>query len=172
MPQTSHLTFRLTRRDNEGMPIVKCGVCQKEFYGKPCFIKMGYCKYCSKKCQAEAQKNGKYCNCFVCGRPVWRSKQYLTRSKSGYFFCTKSCQTLWRNKYFSGEKHPNWRGGAHQAYRQRLMDDGADQICSKCETGDFRVLIVHHKDRNRANNKISNLTWLCHNCHFLEHFCK
>lgn len=37
----------------------------------------------------------------------------------------------------------------------------------KCEScGTARPLIVHHRDRNRANNAIENL---CPNCHYREH---
>jgi predicted HNH restriction endonuclease len=32
-----------------------------------------------------------------------------------------------------------------------------------------KILGVHHKDRNRHNNDISNLEVLCPNCHSLEH---
>jgi 5-methylcytosine-specific restriction endonuclease McrA len=31
------------------------------------------------------------------------------------------------------------------------------------------ILGVHHKDRNRRNNELSNLEVLCPNCHSLEH---
>ena len=31
-------------------------------------------------------------------------------------------------------------------------------------------LRVHHKDRNRKNNKIDNFEILCRNCHILEHY--
>jgi len=36
-------------------------------------------------------------------------------------------------------------------------------------TGAKKVIIVHHIDKNRKNNKLSNLAWLCRNCHFLVH---
>lgn len=46
------------------------------------------------------------------------------------------------------------------------------QACAKCKSTDKRILAVHHKDRNRQNNTVSNLVWLCHNCHFLVHHYK
>ncbi|MFH1854846.1 MAG: HNH endonuclease signature motif containing protein [bacterium] len=154
------------------MVIVGCGICKKTFYAKPCHIKLGYCKYCSKSCQAKAQKKGKDCKCAICRQEIYRSPQDLKRSKSGKFFCSKSCQTLWRNKYFSGDKHPNWKGGDNQLYRQKLMGSKTPKVCVKCGFKDIRVLSAHHVDRNRKNNQISNLVWLCRNCHFLEHFYK
>lgn len=41
--------------------------------------------------------------------------------------------------------------------------------CVKCGVTNLKVLIVHHKDRNRQNNNLDNLEFLCRNCHFLEH---
>jgi len=41
--------------------------------------------------------------------------------------------------------------------------------CNRCKNKDLRVLEVHHKDRNRKNNKIENLEILCANCHKIEH---
>ena len=42
-------------------------------------------------------------------------------------------------------------------------------ICNRCKIKDRRVLLVHHKDRNRYNNNLKNLEVLCLNCHALEH---
>lgn len=42
-------------------------------------------------------------------------------------------------------------------------------MCTLCKTEDKRVLATHHIDRNRLNNSVNNLAWLCHNCHFLVH---
>ena len=41
--------------------------------------------------------------------------------------------------------------------------------CTDCGIEDKRLLIVHHKDGNRKNNKESNLVTLCWNCHFKAH---
>lgn len=44
---------------------------------------------------------------------------------------------------------------------------------SSCQLCGFdsepRILEVHHKDRNRTNNELSNLLLVCPNCHALEH---
>jgi 5-methylcytosine-specific restriction endonuclease McrA len=34
----------------------------------------------------------------------------------------------------------------------------------------LKVLQVHHKDRDRHNNKLENLEMLCPTCHEVEHF--
>lgn len=106
--------------------------------------------------------------CFICGKETYKKVTQIKRSKSGKFFCGKSCQTKWRNEEFSGEKHANWKIGLH-TYRDRMLRSKKEKICQLCLTKDSRVLAVHHIDKNRKNNKISNLAWLCHNCHFLVH---
>lgn len=150
------------------MPQVHCNQCNKQFYAKSNWIKIGWGKYCSIKCRSLSQRNGKYVKCFTCKKDVYKSQKSLVRSKSGNWFCSKSCQTLWRNSFFIGEKHGNWKGG-EESYRERLLRTKIVQICRFCKLRDIRILAVHHLDRNRQNNKLENLVWLCHNCHYLIH---
>ena len=150
------------------MPIVKCKLCLKKFYGKPYFLKIGEAKYCSPACQYEGRKNGKNIPCYICGKESYKQLKKLKKSKSGKFFCSKSCQTVWRNQEFIGIKHHNWKTGLF-AYRSILTRNKIPKFCNLCKTKDIRVLATHHIDRNRENNKVSNLAWLCHNCHFLVH---
>jgi 5-methylcytosine-specific restriction endonuclease McrA len=42
-------------------------------------------------------------------------------------------------------------------------------LCNRCKSSNN--LGVHHKDRNRSNNEISNLEVLCARCHRIEHEC-
>lgn len=151
------------------MPIVKCKICKSGFYAKPHWLRKGWGKYCSPKCQYEAQKNGKVVNCFICKREVYRPQQDLKNSKSKKYFCTKSCQTIWRNSMvYIGSKHPNWKDGA-STYRDALLRSEVTQVCKMCKTRDQRLLAAHHLDHNKKNNSLDNLMWLCHNCHFLTH---
>ena len=129
---------------------------------------MGHAKFCSKECQYEGQKNGKVVKCFLCRKEVYKRGHAFKTSKSGKLFCNKSCQTKWRNTFFSGPKHANWKYGSY-SYRTIIMRQSIPKICRLCKTKDIRVLAVHHIDKNRKNNKISNLAWLCHNCHLLVH---
>lgn len=69
---------------------------------------------------------------------------------------------------FVGKNHPNWTGGEF-AGRRILERSGRKLVCEHCGNSDKRVLMVHHKDSSRKNNKLSNLIWLCHNCHHLVH---
>jgi len=150
------------------MPKIKCKICTTEFYVKPSHQKLGYGKYCSRKCHHKGMRKGKYVICEICGEETWKMPKALKRSKSGKFFCNKHCQAIWRNKVFSGNKHPNWRGG-QCVYRQLLQNSKIPPICSSCKTKDERVLVAHHKDCDRKNNNLKNLLWLCRNCHYLIH---
>jgi hypothetical protein len=150
------------------MPIVKCKICNTEFYVKPSHISLGYGKYCSVRCRSKSQEKGKFVKCAVCSKDAWKMPKDLKRAKSGKSFCSVSCQTKWRNSLFSGEKHSFWKGG-RTIYRKILMQSNASVVCRRCGIKDVRVLAVHHIDKNRKNNNLENLTWLCHNCHYLVH---
>lgn len=151
------------------MPHLNCKICGADFYAKPRHIQRGWGKYCSKPCQYKAQFTGKTVFCANCDKKVYRMKKDLRRSKSKKFFCNKSCLAIWKNKHvICGEKHVNWKYGRN-AYRNVMIRNRTPQICKGCGLEDKRLLIVHHIDRNRNNNTIQNLKWLCRNCHYLEH---
>lgn len=150
------------------MPICKCNLCSKQFFAKPSWIKRGWGKYCSTVCQHRAQKTGEIVKCFICKKETYKTQKALRGSKSKKYFCGKSCQTIWRNSIvYTGANHPNWKDGRY-TYRDKMLRHKV-QICKRCVTNDTRVLAVHHIDRNKMNNNLDNLVWLCHNCHFLVH---
>lgn len=151
------------------MATANCGICTKPFYVKPSHILRGWGKYCSKACQNQSQKRGHYIHCFICNKEAWRLRKDLKHSKSGNYFCSKTCQTIWRNSVlFVGPKHSNWKGGEF-AYRDAMIRSKAPRYCNRCDLQDTRILAVHHLDKNRQNNALQNLVWLCHNCHYLIH---
>lgn len=147
---------------------VSCRICSKIFNIKPSHRKLGWGKYCSIECRSKSQLKGKIVTCHLCGKLVYRSPNKLLHSKSGKYFCDKSCQTLWRNSLFSGENSPKWVNGK-RAYRKILLRNNIMPKCCICNNKETKVLNAHHKDHNRSNNKISNLVWLCLNCHYLVH---
>lgn len=149
------------------MVIVLCKICGRDFKTKPSFLKKGQGVYCSNACHY-IDKKGKRINCSVCGKVVYRSISKLGNSKSGKYFCGKSCQTKWRNQEFSGPKSLMWKGG-QSTYRKVISKSRALKVCALCKEGDLRVLAVHHIDKNRENYRVENLAWLCHNCHYLVH---
>jgi hypothetical protein len=151
------------------MPIVECKICHKGFYAKPRHIKLGWGKYCSVKCRSAAQFNGRNLRCEYCSKDIYRTPADIRKSVSGKFFCSRSCHCAWENKHSRSEDHsPNWTGGQN-VYRLIIKRSDKEACCQKCGLKDERVLEVHHKDGNRRNNKLSNLIWLCRNCHCLSH---
>jgi hypothetical protein len=152
----------------EKKPNKKCNICGKPFYVKPYFLKKGHGKYCSRECQFKGQLKGKFVECDECGKTVWKMPHDIRHSVSQKFFCSKSCQTVWRNKLFSGPNHPFWTGGLDK-YRIVLIENNIPMICKECGLDDKRVLVAHHKDGNRKNKDVNNLEWLCRNCHYLAH---
>ena len=147
---------------------VNCAVCSKEYYAKPWHVKIGWARHCSRVCANIGVRKGKEVKCAICDKDIYRSPKMLKRSKSAKYFCSKHCQTLWRNTTFVGEMHGNFNNG-RAAYRNILARTGRERICEICRTSDTRILQAHHIDRDRTNNKAENLVWLCLNCHFLVH---
>lgn len=154
---------------NMFMPNVTCQICKKEFYIKPSHQLLGYGKFCSRHCHHLGMRKGKYVSCSVCGIQTWKTPKALNGSKSKNYFCSKHCQAIWRNTYYSGPRHPNWVNGKCRDYRKIIKNSDREARCLVCGCGDKRVLVVHHKDKKRENNKLENLEWLCLNCHHLVH---
>lgn len=147
---------------------VGCKNCKKDFLVKPFFIKIGAGKYCSAKCKHEGSRTGTWLQCEGCQKNIYRTPKYLQASKSKKYFCGKSCQTIWRNKEYSGIRHAHYKHGMG-SYRNILKRTGRKVECSLCKMTDERVIIVHHKDKDRLNNTSSNLIWICRNCHYVVH---
>ena len=149
------------------MAKVICNVCNRLFYAKPSHVKLGWGKYCSINCRNISQLSGNKFNCEICKKEIYRSASKIVHSKSGKFFCSKKCQTLWRNSIYVEDRHPNWIDGI--SVYQKLLKDSVVPKCLLCGLTDVRILAVHHKDHNKHNNTLTNLVWLCYNCHRLVH---
>lgn len=150
------------------MPSVICKICSEVFYAKPSWLKNGNGVYCSKDCQNKGRIKGAYILCFLCGEEAYKQKKALDRSKSGHYFCNRTCSTQWHNSEFKEEKHGNWKHGTF-AYKRILERSDRHVACVLCTISDIDLLLVHHIDKNRKNNQLENLAWLCHNCHHLVH---
>ena len=150
------------------MENVACNFCNKEFKKKKSQISLSLKNYCSRICSEKGRKKGKMVKCFVCKKSVYKKLKDIKLSKSGKYFCGHICSNTWIGEQQRTENHPNWISGK-ASYKNLLRRTDSMKECVLCKKDDIRVLCVHHLDKNRKNNKIENLIWLCQNCHFLVH---
>ena len=59
-------------------------------------------------------------------------------------------------------------------YKYKRQVDTQDYIfltafCNACDLNEPEVIEIHHIDKDRSNNNISNLVSLCPTCHKLHH---
>ena len=134
------------------MPEVPCKQCGKNFNAKPFYRKRGYGLFCSRACYYASVQKGKIVRCEVCHAEIYRGLKQLAHSKSKKFFCSKSCQTIWRNQQYVGDKHKLWKGGWNVQYREILLASGKKPICLLCKEEDKRIIVVHHADENRSKD--------------------
>ncbi|MFO7925797.1 MAG: HNH endonuclease [Halobacteriota archaeon] len=121
-------------------------------------------------------------DCDHCGSTVVRQSKNLTGE---HLLCSDDCLYEWLSETFTGEGHPNWKGGSTQNYgrgwqrvrKLALERDGhACVVCgaTKAELG--RNLDVHHIVPVRASvetpvatefdaHHLENVVCLCPACH-------
>ena len=150
------------------MDNIQCELCRKWFDRKRSQVLLARRHYCSVKCQNLDKKKGDIFSCFFCGKKVYKKNKDVLKSKSKNYFCGIRCSNKWIGSQRQGSNHPNWINGKF-SYKNILSRTGTKKICLLCNEENVRVIAVHHVDGNRDNNSITNLTWLCHNCHFLVH---
>lgn len=98
------------------------------------------------------------------------------------------CGMLFTPKGRGKHRHPGrycHKGCVHRSSARQLHEQGIFKnrkiakvvilrtltACQSCGWNiEPAVLEMHHKDRDRANNHISNLTVICPNCHALDHY--
>jgi len=150
------------------MENIKCDLCKNEFRRKRSQILLAKKHYCSTKCHNLDKRKGKIIVCFVCKRKVYKKNKDIDNSKNKKYFCSVKCSNQWLGSKNQGKNHPNWINGK-SVYKNILKRTDISRFCRMCGEKDTRILVVHHIDQNRENNALTNLAWLCHNCHFLVH---
>lgn len=140
-------------------PNIKCGVCQKPIYKRPIEIQRNNGRvYCSNSCYGVSCR--KEIPCLVCQKPILAGLNKKT--------CSRSCA----NKHRTGIKYninrPKDKVVSERALKLRLFKLRG-KICERCGYQEFRILQIHHKDKNRKNNDLNNLELICPNCHYKDH---
>jgi len=174
--------------------IINCLSCNKEFYIP--LNRIGIAKYCSRKCKdlycaVKIKTNCKICDkefehiSARCNKAKYCSRKcyYKSQQKKGTIIfkchhCDKefkgSPSDIGKRKYCSiqcvkKKNHAIWKP-KFSFVRKAMKARGMLNSCKRCGYKEHhQILGVHHKDRNRKNNELSNLEILCPNCHSIEH---
>ncbi len=139
-------------------PNTNCKVCRKAIYRRPSETERGQV-FCSTNCYGVACR--KEVACVVCGKLILAQFNKKT--------CSRSCANKNRAgiKYKIGSPHDKVK--YQKGLKLRLLEVRGLK-CERCDYKKYEILQVHHKDRNRSNNDLSNLQLICPNCHYEEHF--
>lgn len=156
---------------------VTCAHCNSNFLKDNSEIvrnkKIGRSSYCSLKCARANRKpivKENNCICAQCNKEFYRNASKREISKSGLQFCSRKCKDLAQRIGGIKEIQPYHYTDSLKEYRLLVEREIGIKECNRCKYKDFpEILQVHHKDRNRKNNELSNLEVLCPNCHSLEH---
>lgn len=152
---------RLNRRGQ----YFKCETCGDEFYVYPSYIKKAEkrgasIRFCSMKCYDKTGDNNPFFG--------HTHKEDSIRKMAAH---------PKRSRFKPGKENPNFvrfgeeygfQGSRVLWWKRRILRDISK--CERCDFADIRVLVIHHKDRDRGNNDRSNMELLCPNCHAIEHW--
>ncbi len=139
-------------------PNTKCFICGTSIYRRPSQLKKSAGAFCSMDCY------GIYCRkespCVVCGKQILASKN----KKS----CSRSCANINRagTKYIGRPLKDKVRN--HQSLKIRLMN-ARGKVCERCGYDKYKILQIHHKNKDRNDNTMGNLELICPNCHYERH---
>lgn len=154
------------------MPYITCEICSNLFYAKPHKIQRGKSRYCSMACYSKSrQKLRVTLNCAQCKNEFQRKPSAMFNSKSGMFFCSRLCKdAAQRIGGIEAIMPPHYgTGNGQNDYRARALAHYGSS-CTKCGFSNIYAIEVHHKDKDRTNNRLDNLEVICANCHCIAHF--
>lgn len=141
-------------------PNTNCKFCDKLIYRRPCEIAIGKV-FCSMACYGLAIR--KEFPCVVCGKMLLAGLNKKT--------CSRACANTNRAGIKYKINSPRDKVKSGKAIKLRLTELRGNK-CERCGYNKYEILQVHHKDRNRSNNNLTNLELICPNCHYEEHFLK
>lgn len=93
--------------------------------------------------------------CVICGNT------FTYKQTRGKLVCSDICYRKYMSKIRFGKGNPRFNNGWRQ-YRNK-MDDKTN--CYVCGCGG--KLEIHHRDKNKRNNDLSNLMRICRRCHMM-----
>lgn len=141
-------------------PNTRCTVCYTPVYRRPQQIKISKGRvFCGQACYGTSCR--KEIPCLVCGTLILAGLHKKT--------CSRNCANTHRVgiKYKIGS--PKDKAKSQQSLKIRLLKSRGTN-CERCDYSKTEILQVHHKDRDRSNNNLTNLELICPNCHYEEHY--
>lgn len=143
----------------ERNPNTSCIICSTRVYRKPSQIERNNGNvFCSQRCY------GINCRrevpCVICQKPILGSLHKKT--------CSRTCSNKNRAgiKYKIGRPRDKAQKARHIKL-QLLRERGTK--CERCDYNKGEILQIHHKNRNKYDNRHENLEIICPNCHYEEH---
>jgi hypothetical protein len=120
-------------------------------------------KYCSNKCANKIEKKSHYKKGHKHDKKTEKKRIEKIRNNPSYGMLGKKHSEITKIKMSESSKKPyNYIDGGY--YKKVKIDK-----CQICNKKSDRILI-HHKDKNRENNKKRNLLAVCDKCHSKIHF--
>ena len=154
-----------------------CTQCKQIFQALIKDVKRGRAKFCNLQCFGKYRTENVVpkepnVECAWCKKAFRKPPFKQTLSKSGLFFCTRRCKDTAQGLNGLKELHlPHYGNASPDRYYRRKAFSVKPKICERCTYQENEAaIIVHHKDRNRMNDDMSNLEVLCCNCHAIEHW--
>lgn len=139
-----------------------CCKCGTPCYVRPSVLQLQGNWYCSKTCYTESRYRKVARNCNYCDKPLIKKS---TEAK----FCSVNCSNKARAGIkYSGENSLNKVTRGKRI--RRLMIEERGEVCTWCGVGNIwngkpLTLQIDHIDGDRRNWDLSNLRFLCPNCH-------
>lgn len=147
----------------------KCAFCKKEYVVPTRFSNRSL--YCSTACNANAKRKRISIVCATCAKEFDKTPSKMKGSKHEIYFCSRACkdkaQRIDSDVPLVVPPHYGTGHGAHD-YRDRCGEK-LENGCVGCGELRLYLLMVHHIDANRSNNKDENLEVVCGKCHMIRH---
>jgi len=153
-----------------------CLQCQKTFQANKSDVNRGHAKFCCLSCSSKYSagkrpKGQPNVECALCKSPFYKTLARLKNSKSELYFCCREHKNQAQRIGGIKEIMPPHYGVSLKSYRD-IAFRNLPHVCNRCGFFEYPILQVHHIDRDRKNNDLSNLEILCPNCHEVEHLLK
>lgn len=154
----------------------ECLLCQQPFEATLSELKRGKAKFCSRSHASRynvnryyIEKNKPNVQCAYCDKSFYKNQSKQRMSRSGLFFCCRAHKDLANRLDGIAAIHPSHFGNGNGSYRELALRS-LPHCCNRCSYDKLvDVLVVHHTDCDRSNNKLENLEILCRNCHWEHH---